>query len=66
MTKAEIREGLLRGRRLMQEEWSTREEIAAVDELIAEGVAVATPWEYRDGFQCERRIVFRAPNCEAA
>jgi hypothetical protein len=57
MTKEEMRRGLQSGRRLNQEEWSERSEIAAVDELVAEGVAAATPWEYRDGFQCERRVV---------
>lgn len=61
MTKDEIRAGLAQGRRLIQEEWSTRAEIAAVDELVAEGVASATAWQYRDGFQCERRIVTAAP-----
>jgi hypothetical protein len=59
MDKAEMRAGLLAGRRLVQEEWSQPDEIRAVDELVAEGVAQATPWEYRDGFQCERRIVTR-------
>lgn len=60
MTKDEMRQGLMQGRRLVQEEWSKPEEIQAVDELIAEGAAQATPWEYRDGFQCNRRIVTRA------
>lgn len=57
MTKDEMRAGLAAGWRLIQEEWADRGEIAAVDELVAEGVASATPWEWKDGFQCERRIV---------
>jgi hypothetical protein len=57
MTKDEMRRGLLAGRTLTQEEWASPYEKKAVDELIAEGVAEATPWEYRDGFQCHRRIV---------
>lgn len=61
MTKDEMRKGLLQGRRLTQEEWAARDEITAVDELVAEGIAVATPWEYHDNFQCERRYVTRKP-----
>lgn len=57
MTKDERARGLAAGRRLVQEEWADRAEIIAVDELVSEGKASATPWEYRDGFQCERRIV---------
>lgn len=57
MTKAEMKEGLLRGRTLMQEEWSQPDEIQAVDELIEEGIAQATAWEYKDNFQCEMRRV---------
>lgn len=57
MTKEEIKLGLSAGRRLIQEEWSSAEEIRAVDELVAEGLAIATPWAYRDGFQCEMRSV---------
>jgi len=57
MTKDEMAKGLAAGRRLTQEEWADPAEIRAVDELIAEGKATATPWEYRDGFQCERRII---------
>ena len=57
MTKEEMRAGLLRGRRLTQEEWATPAEIAAVDELVTEGIASATAWEYHDNFQCERRYV---------
>lgn len=57
MTKDEMRAGFAAGRRLIQEEWSTPEEIRAVDELIAEGACSATPWKYEDGFQCERRVL---------
>lgn len=60
MTKAEIAEGLAKGRTLIQEEWSTREEIQAVDDLVADGVAVSTPWQWHDNFQCERRKIRRA------
>lgn len=58
MTKHEMREGLAAGRVLIQEEWADRHEIEAVDELVSEGVATATPWEYKDGFQCERRRIY--------
>lgn len=57
MTKEEMATGLAAGRRLIQEEWADAEEIQAVDELVAEGQATATAWEWRDGFQCKRRIV---------
>lgn len=57
MTKAEMEAGFARGRTLTQEEWADASEIAGVDELVTEGKATATPWEYKDGFQCERRIV---------
>jgi len=57
MTKAEIKEGLLSGRTLIQEGWAHPSEIQWVDELIKEGIAEATPWEYKDNFQCERRRV---------
>lgn len=58
MTKEQMREGFARGKTLVQEEWSNASEIKWVDELIAEGVAVVSaPWQYLDGFQCERRRV---------
>jgi hypothetical protein len=60
MTKEEMLEGLLAGRKLIQEEWSDKSEIQAVDELVAEGKAFATKWEYRDNFQCEMRSVVKA------
>ena len=60
MLITEMREGLARGRRLMQKEWADPKEIAAVDQLVAEGVAKATPWEYHGNFQCSRRIVTAA------
>lgn len=61
MTKEEMAEGLARGRSLIQEEWADPAEIAAVDDLIAEGKATATPWEYLDGYQCERRRIQANP-----
>ena len=58
MTREEMVNGFAAGRHLTQEEWAHPQEIAWVDELVAEGKArVVAPWEYRDGFQCERRIV---------
>ena len=57
MTKEEMRQGFARGRSLTQEEWAHPSEIQWVDELIAEGAATATPWQYKDDFQCERRRV---------
>lgn len=60
VTKEEMRKGLLAGRRLRQEEWALASERQAVDELVAEGVAVATPWTYRSTFQCEVRDVVKA------
>ena len=66
MNKSEMKAGLLSGRRLRQEEWASREEIAAVDELVAEGIARATPWSYRDGFQCEvRDVTLATPQSDA-
>lgn len=60
MLITEMREGLARGKRLIQEEWADPNEIEAVDQLVAEGAAKATPWEYHDNFQCSRRIVTAA------
>lgn len=57
ITKEEMEKGLALGRTLIQEEWSNPQEIIWVDELIAEGKARATPWEYKDNFQCERRRI---------
>ena len=57
MSREEMVAGFARGHRLIQEEWAHPQEIKWVDELIAEGKATATPWEYKDGFQCERRVV---------
>ena len=56
--------GLSRGRRLIQEEWADQAEIAAVNELVSVGKALAGPWEYKDGFQCERRVVTGPPSSE--
>lgn len=57
MTKDEIRAGLAAGRTLVQEEWCAASERQAVDELIEEGVAVSSGWEYKSNFQCEVRKV---------
>lgn len=57
LTKDEMAEGFAKGRTLIQEEWAHPSEIKWVDELIAEGKATSTPWEYKDNFQCERRRV---------
>jgi hypothetical protein len=57
MTKEEMACGLAAGRRLVQEERAHKQEIAWVDELVAEGKAQAGPWEYKDNFQCERRVI---------
>lgn len=58
MTKDQMRDGFKAGRTLTQEEWAHPSEIAWADELIAEGTATVTaPWEYKDGFQCQRRRV---------
>lgn len=57
MLRSEMEAGFAQGRRLIQEEWADPQEIADVDALVAEGKADATPWEYRGGFQCERRVI---------
>jgi hypothetical protein len=57
MTKDEMVQGFNEGRTLIQEEWSDPGEIKDIDDLIASGYCTATPWEYKDGFQCERRRV---------
>lgn len=63
MTKEEMRRGLAAGHTLIQEEWANSQEIEWVDELIAEGFASSTPWEYKDNFQCERRRVIGKKPC---
>lgn len=57
MTKEEMRAGFARGKTLIQEEWAHPSERQWVDELIAQGIATATPWEYKDNFQCKRRRI---------
>lgn len=57
MTKDEMRDGFKQGRTLIQEEWAHPSEKQWMDELITEGAATATPWEYKDNFQCERRRI---------
>ena len=61
ITKDEMATGLAAGRTLIQEEWAPPLARQWVDELIAEGKAVATAWEYHANFQCERRRITRAP-----
>ncbi|EFO32578.1 putative ribosome-binding factor A [Roseibium sp. TrichSKD4] len=61
MTKEELEIGLSQGRTLIQEEWADSAEISAVDELISEGKATATPWEYQGNYQCEMRRIFGDP-----
>lgn len=61
MTKTEILEGLMAGRTLIQEEWADYAEISAVDQLVTEGKATATRWEWKSSFQCERRIITPGP-----
>jgi hypothetical protein len=57
MSREEMAAGFAAGRSLIQEEWANAQEIAWVDELIAEGKAMATAWEYHPNYQCERRRV---------
>lgn len=58
MTKEEMRAGFKQKRTLTQEEWAHPLEHQWVEELLAEGVCVVTdPWEYKDGFQCQRRRI---------
>lgn len=65
MTKDEILEGLRAGRTLIQEEWSTYAEIEAVNQLVLEGYASATRWEWKSSFQCERRVITPGPKVMA-
>lgn len=58
LTKETMRQGFVRGRTLTQEEWANPQEIAWLDELIAEGYAtVSRAWGYHDDFQCSIRKV---------
>ncbi|MGX9392524.1 hypothetical protein ACWX0K_20545 [Nitrobacteraceae bacterium UC4446_H13] len=57
MTKEQMREGFRLGRSLIQEEWANPDEIKWIDELLVEGAATATDWNYRDNFQCSMRRV---------
>jgi hypothetical protein len=57
MTLEEMREGFSRGSTLTQEEWAHPSEIKWVNDLIAEGAATATDWQYKDNFQCAMRRV---------
>ena len=58
MSREEMQQGLSQGRTLIQEEWSTPDEKRWVDELEQEGICRTTPWEYKDTFQCERRLIY--------
>jgi hypothetical protein len=55
--KGEMAIGLAKGRTLVQEEWSSADEIRAVNELVEEGKATVTDWKWKDGFQCDVRFV---------
>lgn len=57
MSKDEILEGLRAHRTLIQEEWATYAEIQAVNELVLEGYAKATRWEWKASHQCECRTI---------
>lgn len=57
ITKEEMEKGLAVGRTLIQEEWAHPLEKQWVNELITEGKAEATPWIYKNNFQCEMRKV---------
>mgnify|MGYP003499421023 FL=1 len=62
MSRDEMEHGFAQGRSLTQEEWAHPDEISWVDNFIAEGRAeVVSDWCYKDGFQCERRIVRGVP-----
>ena len=62
MTEQEMRKGFAYGGVLVQEEWSTAAEIEAVDKLLQEGVCILKyDWEYKDNFQCKRRLVVGVP-----
>lgn len=62
MSKEQMAAGFLQGRTLTQEEWAHPSERQWIDELIAEGKANATPWAYKDAFQCNmRRITGNGP-----
>lgn len=60
MDVEEMRRGLSAGRTLIQEEWADPADIARADDLIAEGFAAATPWRWKDNYQCEMRRVYLA------
>lgn len=54
----QIAAGFAIGRQLTQEEWAEKSTIIFVDQMIAEGKAVViADWEWKDNFQCERRLV---------
>lgn len=57
MTKQEMIVTLAAGRKLIQVDWADGSEIAAVDELVDEGKAHATPWQMIGRLQAMRRVV---------
>lgn len=57
MTREELVRGFAQGRSVIQEEWVHPQEKQWIEELIKEGLATATPWQYKDNFQCEMRKV---------
>jgi hypothetical protein len=59
MAKESIKSTLLSNRTITQDEYAKPEEIEAVDELVAEGFAIATPWAYRSPHTCKVRFVRR-------
>lgn len=56
MTRKEMEEGFAQGRRLTQEEWAHEQEIKWLDELVAEGKATVTKFEYKANYQCAVRF----------
>lgn len=65
MTREEMEQGLAVGRVLIQEEWAHPQEIAWADELVSEGKATASDWQYHPNYQCERRRITGRPAQEA-
>jgi len=56
MTKQEMIDCLSSGQRLIQVDWADDSERAAVDELVKEGKAHATPWQLMGRLQAMRRV----------
>lgn len=66
MSKEEMERGFAQGRTLIQEEWAHPDEIKWADELIAAGKATASAWQYKDEFQCERRLITGVRNANGS